>query len=398
MHIAGGSYLESCDEPHWSQLYGSGGRAAAALAWRAERVTLSTYVSEQQLPSLECLAATYGFESCTKTAPYTVAFHYNHPLSVPEIWPTIDPKRKLAPLEVNDDVVLRFGFIEGDAIVHGSYVTYDPQSAFGPASFSLNGSSADHLAIVCNASEARKLSGANSAVEAARRLIRDADVVVVKQGSQGAIVQTANESIRVPAYRTSRVWPLGSGDIFAAVFAHEWGENLRDPSEAADLASRATAFYCETQTLPVPLKEDLSDYGPLKSSMKKDAASRVYLAGPFFTTAQRWLVAELRTSLGHQGLNVFSPLHDVGHGVADDVVPQDIEAIRSSSALLAILDGQDAGTLFEVGYARALGIPVVGFVQSEGEEAMKMLRGTGCSLTDDFATAVYHTAWVADGE
>ena len=74
-------------------------------------------------------------------------------------------------------------------------------------------------------------------------------------------------------------------------------------------------------------------------------------------------------------------------------MPQDVEAIRRSAAVFALVDNLDPGTLFEIGYARALGIPVVAFVQKEGEEAMKMLEGTGCDLSRDFVTAVYKTAW-----
>ena len=64
-----------------------------------------------------------------------------------------------------------------------------------------------------------------------------------------------------------------------------------------------------------------------------------------------------------------------------------------SRAVFAVVDGLDAGTMFEVGYARALDIPVIACVQAEQEEDLKMLDGTGCKIFDDFVTAVYHTAW-----
>jgi len=54
------------------------------------------------------------------------------------------------------------------------------------------------------------------------------------------------------------------------------------------------------------------------------------------------------------GLRVFSPYHDVGIGIGKDVAPKDIEALKRSRAVLAIIDGVDTGTIFEVGYARAL--------------------------------------------
>ena len=205
-----------------------------------------------------------------------------------------------------------------------------------------------------------------------------------------------NSNARVfVAFKTSRVWPIGSGDVFASIFAWEWGESRRDPVEAAQIASRSTAYYCDTQTLPLPLSEELPRFDPVQPREHDQVPPNVYLAGPFFTSSQRWLVNQMRSCLADQGLKVFSPFHDVGLGVAEDVVPKDIEALKACSAMLAILDGLDSGTLFEVGYARALNIPVVGIVQAESEESMKVVAGTGCRLCDDIASAVYHTTWAA---
>jgi nucleoside 2-deoxyribosyltransferase len=111
--------------------------------------------------------------------------------------------------------------------------------------------------------------------------------------------------------------------------------------------------------------------------------------------AQRRLVNEARRALAQQGIAVFSPLHDVGHGSADEVVPADLDALRDCAAVFAIVDGVDAGTLFEVGYATARGTPVVAFVQNEHAEALKMLEGSDCTICDDFTSAVYRTVWAA---
>jgi nucleoside 2-deoxyribosyltransferase len=96
-----------------------------------------------------------------------------------------------------------------------------------------------------------------------------------------------------------------------------------------------------------------------------------------------------------QRVKVFSPYHDVGIGAAEVVVPKDIEALKDCDSVLAILDGFDAGTSFEVGYARSLGIPVVAFVQNEPPEPLKMLIGTGCEIVNDLVSAVYRAAWAA---
>jgi nucleoside 2-deoxyribosyltransferase len=63
--------------------------------------------------------------------------------------------------------------------------------------------------------------------------------------------------------------------------------------------------------------------------------------------------------------------------------------------MIAIVDGEDAGTLFEIGYARDRGIPVVVLSENPRPEAMTMLEGSGCRITHDLASAVYHAVWAA---
>ena len=56
-----------------------------------------------------------------------------------------------------------------------------------------------------------------------------ADVVVVKRGCSGATVhRPGRDPVAVPAYRSARVFKIGSGDVFSAAFAHHWGERGLD--------------------------------------------------------------------------------------------------------------------------------------------------------------------------
>jgi hypothetical protein len=226
-------------------------------------------------------------------------------------------------------------------------------------------------------------------------LRQGAEVVVIKQGTAGAPVFTADGQTQVPAYRTSEVWPIGSGDIFSAVFAHYWLEQLSSPAEAAATASLATAYYCQTRALPIPRDPAALQALKLEAAPIKDYIRReIYLAGPFFTMAERWLINESRHALRQSGNDVFSPLHDVGHGLATDVVPLDLQALDTCDVVFAIVDGLDSGTLFEIGYARSKGTPVVAFVQNETPGNLKMLEGSGCYISADFSTAVYAINWL----
>lgn len=123
------------------------------------------------------------------------------------------------------------------------------------------------------------------------------------------------------------------------------------------------------------------------------AAGRIYLAGPFFTASEQWLIDEARSALEEMGLRVFSPVHEIGIGPAEIVAPADLYELQCSDLVFAVLNGMDAGTIFELGYARALGIPVVALAERADEGSLTMLKGSGCAVFNDFATAVYIASW-----
>ncbi|HIE4004377.1 TPA: PfkB family carbohydrate kinase [Stenotrophomonas maltophilia] len=393
--IVGGIYREVCLRPQWDEVYGSAGRAASAVARLGGQVTLHGYIDADLQPILECRAADEGFSLSIAPLPRSAAFHYSHGLSVPWIK---QPERQPS-LSVTADHVLRFGMVESTAIVDAEYAVFDPQNVTETESFGANGSKARHLALVLNLTEARSLlqqfdlTPEQMAAELASQ--HAAEVVVLKMGPKGALVHHEGAIQCVPAYATSRVWKIGSGDQFAANFAYAWMEERRSPLEAADRASRSAAFYAQHRRYPD--LEELDAFAPvpllLSDTYLQGQVPTVYLAGPFFTLGQLWVVEQARNCLLDMGLDVFSPYHDVGPGPAEMVVGKDIEGIHRSQVMLAIADGLDSGTIFEVGYARSRGIPVVMYAENVSPEDLKMMEGTDCFLRDDFVSAIYQTAW-----
>ena len=224
--------------------------------------------------------------------------------------------------------------------------------------------------------------------------------MVLKRGPKGALVWDGVSMTEVPAFETSHVAKVGSGDYFVAHFAHRWMVEGLAPGLAAEHASRATARYCEFGAFPT--LDDLSTYlpPPLKVGPRWLEGYRptVYLAGPFFNLAQLWMVEQARLALWDMGLRVFSPYHQVGPGDAQRVVPLDLEAIRDCDLLFAIVDGLDAGTVYEIGHARALGKPVVVYCEQESAESTKMMEGSDCFVVRDFVSAIYKASWVAISE
>ena len=389
--IVGGVYAERCVEPHWDDVYGSAGRAAAAIS-AAVRPRLVTYRARELADGLDNLQRVYSLELDGPEVATGVSFDYVHSLAVPRITPRPDAIPRHATIDVSDDVVLRFGMLEGDAKVRARRAVYDPQSAFGPVPFKQNGSVADELALILNRLEARCLTGESDPGKAIARLfeMEDAAVIVLKMGGHGALVATKDGITRVPAYRSERVFKIGSGDVFSAAFTLYWAVESREPTEAANLASRATSYYCATRALPLPAVSEIDEIG---LQPVQPGSGQVYLASPFFNLAERWIVEEARSLLLDMGVPVFSPLHDVGSGPGYEVAPLDLAGIDASQAVLAILNGADVGTVFEVGYAVARKLPVVALAQNMRSEDLKMVEGTACTVVEDLVSAIYHVVW-----
>lgn len=395
--VVGGAYVEICAYPRSSIYRGSGVRAASVLAGLGNRVTLHTALDDSLASVFKDIATRLKFSLASAPRTREIQFRYRHPLDVPDV--DADLSVATTHPDVSACNALVFGMLEGRPIVRAGRVVYDPQDGDQSKPFGDNGSTADRLAVVASLSEARVLSGEDDAEAAANQLIeRGAEVAVVKCGILGAFVQAGKHGSWVRAFPTDYVWKIGSGDVFSAAFAHAWITEDKSPLEAAWFASRWVAEY-------VKHRKELIDADTL-ACIRAEASGQiqirtpprlvnkpVYLAGPFFNTAQQWLVDEARAALNALGVRVISPIHDIGEGPAEEVAPKDLSAIRESGLVFALLDGTDAGTLFEIGYARALEIPVVAVGEAVDERSLTMLIGSNCIVHSDFCSALYAAGW-----
>jgi len=400
INVVGGVYREYCTRPSWSHTYGSAGRAAVAIGNLGTPVVLHSYMDEAAhaelagekawLPSLEILP-TFISQS--------VGFEYLHDLSVPRILDKPEVQHEAIPIRC--EKLIRFGMLEGDAVVDADWAVYDPQNMGATTPFGANGSKARRLGLVLNLWEAQQMAQApgQSPEDCARKIEMSecAEVVVIKLGPRGALVWFEGRGVVVPAFQTDNVWKIGSGDCFVAHFANSWMHEGLAPDEAARRASLATAYYCQHQAFP---RQDLlTEFHPeeirVSAEFAAGAKREIYLAGPFFDLSQVWMIEEARKNLREMGLTVFSPFHDIGLGGAGDVVQKDLEAIQRADLLFAVTDGLDSGTVYEIGYARALKKPVVVYSERESEEALKMMEGSDCVIRSNYTTAIYTALWEA---
>lgn len=398
MIVVGGTYDEVCFEPRWEEKFGSGLRGCRVINSIDPDAEIEFHTFGDSNTKLYLDQVTSIFPKIKSTVAKIdrpISFYYDHPLITPRIFPRLDTVNKNSNniRVVSGDNILYYGFIEGNAIVEGKRVVYDPQSPSNPIPFSRTGSKAEKLAVVVNYSEAKKMAGSTdlAAIKQFFLSTENADVLVLKIGAKGALVidKSTGQENTIPVYKTLHVWPIGSGDVFASSFAYHWFLGM-EPKEAAEKASSLTAIYCSSRSFD--FKQGIE---PTQQLLIKDFPSgKIYLAGPFFTYAERWLIDQIRSCLSGIGISVFSPWHDIGHGIASEVVSKDLEGLEQSKLVFAVLDGLDSGTLFEVGYAVKKEIPVIAYVQNETEESVKMLEGTGCILEKDLTTAVYKAYWL----
>jgi hypothetical protein len=284
--VVGGVYREYCMHPSWGETYGSAGRATSALAAMGVPTMLHSFTDGPGQDVIASRAFLEDFKFSVVDVPNTVGFDYTHGLATPRISGV--PEIQYAPLKIKAERVVRFGMLESDAIVEADYAVYDPQNLGAAVPFAQNGSKAAHLALVLNLSEAKQMSGmANASPEAMAEQLcerQSAEVVVVKMGPRGAMVFFKGEVTQVPAYRTSHVWKIGSGDCFVAHFARAWMHERLLPGVAAEAASKATAYYCSTQGFPT--RSLLAQFSVPEVALSRRYLNgykpKVYLAGPFF--------------------------------------------------------------------------------------------------------------------
>jgi hypothetical protein len=407
IEVVGGSYGEECSYPRKKLFRGSGGRAAALLSSLKIPVTLHTTTGPKLNELFQSIATKLGYVLNAQPWPTDIWFRYRHPLGEPSIHYEFVAEEPIKP-SVTARNALVFGMIEGRPVAHVQRAVYDPQDGSKSKPFNANGSTAEELALVVSHSEGRALTGESDCTKIAEALLKspEVSVVVVKCGPQGALVKTNSIHEWVRPFPTSNVYKIGSGDAFSAAFAFAWLIENQDALASAWFASRITAAYVETgQDWIAP--ELLDQYRlDAQQAAKKYSGSgprdipnmQIYLAAPFFNTADQWRVDEVREALKDMGFKVFSPVHHVGIGPAEEVAPADLFALEQSGLVIALLDGLDPGALFEVGYARAKDIPVIAIAESADPDVLTMVIGSGCLLTHDLSTGIYAACWHLMGD
>jgi len=99
----------------------------------------------------------------------------------------------------------------------------------------------------------------------------------------------------------------------------------------------------------------------------------IYVAGPLFSTHERWYLERVAEALEAAGYRTFLPHRDAGLVTLSSdeeryrIFHADIEALKSCDLCVALLTGpdHDSGTSAELGYLYALGKPCIGITDDK---------------------------------
>jgi nucleoside 2-deoxyribosyltransferase len=132
---------------------------------------------------------------------------------------------------------------------------------------------------------------------------------------------------------------------------------------------------------------------------------RIYQAGPLFSRAEQTWNQELTRRIEGAGHLVTAPvdlltpeqIHEAGDQAPKLIFETCLTAVDRAECVVACLDGPqvDDGTAFEIGYAYARGLPVIGIrtdLRRAGEtdysRVNSMIQGCLCRLVEDIEGAL----------
>ena len=159
------------------------------------------------------------------------------------------------------------------------------------------------------------------------------------------------------------------------MFTYYWGEKEFSAADAADMASRSVATYCNT--IQLPIKDDnLSLLQPIKF----EKSGSILLHGVVDTIGQRYEMEEAKYILKEFGVEVFCP--NLGDAVNGE-----------ETAVLVIASEFNVELLDMIDRAKKDDLPVI--ILNETKEKTEHVSLDNIEVVDDFSSAIYLAAWAA---
>jgi len=211
--------------------------------------------------------------------------------------------------------------------------------------------------------------------------------VIVKRGIKGCILAESDKELSIiPAYRSNAVCTLGSGDVFGGALATIFIETGNMEYSVKYASCMAASFIESMDTEQMPSKRAVEKYLYKRESMRCSSLKNItiYLAGPFFSRQELYWVNLIHKRLEAIGLSVLSPSRENGIiglnssvNEKKDIFNMDLKLLKQSDVVIALLDHNDSGTSFEIGYAYSNNIPIIGLKTSD--DKLNNMIQVGCN-------------------
>tara|TARA_A100000171_G_scaffold48311_1_gene55616 strand:- start:4104 stop:5294 length:1191 start_codon:yes stop_codon:yes gene_type:complete len=393
INVIGGTYREINHDDVSMEIFGSGFRCAKYLIENKNEVNFITSGNNETNKFLKENQKVYpNLKFECKTYDELITFQYSFALDEPSIFPNLLNISKTEKWKTKGDDVIAFGMLESDYEIDCNRAVYDPQTSIKPKRFSEFGR-AEELVYIINRNEAYSISLSKDIEDIKTYFFvkENAKAFIIKNGPYGATLYTKSEEINIPCYITENVYKIGSGDIFTASFGYYWLTKNLSLKQSALLASKSTAIYCDKKAYIDCTDNYKFEYREFKANNLSE--KQVYLASPFFALSELILVDKIRDALLSFGIKVFSPFHDIGLGEAISIAKKDIEGIKNSDVIFAVLDNLDSGTLVESGFSMANNKTIIGYHRTCDENKLLMLKPGNFTTNSNLTTALYQTIW-----
>lgn len=202
-----------------------------------------------------------------------------------------------------------------------------------------------------------------------------AETVVLKENRGGSRVYNFSDErfYEVPAQPRTIVHSVGVGDVFDAVYVTHLSLGIK---EKGILSSWIAAEYAVT-TFPDDFKTGVSRV--MKSNIhellpmpgvslpwEQRKMINIYIAAPDFTHVNTERIEAMDAALRYHNFTPRRPIKENGQMEENaskfkkqELVAKDMQMLDECSLLVGILLYNDPGTLIEIGYAKAIGMPTL---------------------------------------
>ncbi len=228
--------------------------------------------------------------------------------------------------------------------------------------------------------------------------------IIIKRGIKGCVIaEKGRKLVIVPSYKSNAICTLGSGDVFGGALTAIFLET-QDIVYSVKFSSCLAASFIESiETERMPSRRAIENYLDKREIISFNSLNNitVYLAGPFFSKEELNWVNYIHECLEGCGVSVLSPYKE--NGVIDIstsmegrnyIFNSDLVLLHKSDIVVALLDHNDPGTCFEIGYAYSEKIPVIGLKTSKEKLNNMLLFGCNkiCDSIEDLISEVYINA------